>query len=78
MAEVRARYKTAFADKKSFIKYLSEWVASPSKEHSIMLDAIKKHGLMPQLAYEKDVLEDIAEYIYETDFNNYDASTHAH
>ena len=68
MMEVRKRYLQAFPQKKEFVKYLSEWVHKPSKEHSIMLDAIQKHGLMPQLAYEKDVLEEIATYIYETDF----------
>ena len=69
MAEVRSRYLRAFPQKKDFIHYLSEWVHHPSKENSIMLDAIEKHELMPQLAYEKEVLEEIAAYIYETDFS---------
>jgi hypothetical protein len=34
-----------------------------------MQDAIAKYELMPQLSYEKDVLEDIAAYIYDTDFS---------
>ena len=68
MAEVRRRYLIAFPQKEEFVKYLSEWVHKPSKEGSIMQDAIKKHGLMPHLAYEKDVLQEIAEYIYRTDF----------
>jgi len=50
MAEVRSRYLRAFPQKKDFIHYLSEWVHHPSKENSIMLDAIEKHELMPQLA----------------------------
>jgi hypothetical protein len=78
MLEVRARYKKAFPVKEDFIKYLSEWVHKPSKERSIMLDAIKKHGLMPQLAYEKDVLEDIAAYLYETDFTKSHDGYNAH
>jgi cytochrome c551/c552 len=68
MMEVRKRYKEAFPDKKDFAKYLSEWVHNPSAQSSIMQDAIAKHELMPQLAYEKDVLEEIAAYIYDTDF----------
>ena len=68
MIEVRRRYKEAFPMKKDFVKYLSEWVHNPSAEKSIMQDAIKKHELMPQLSYEKDVLENIAAYIYDTDF----------
>jgi len=68
MMEVRKRYKEAFSDKKMFVRYLSQWVYKPSIERSIMQDAIAKHGLMPQLAYEIDVLKEIAAYIYETDF----------
>ncbi len=77
MMEVRKRYLQAFPDKKDFVQYLSAWVHHPSKERSIMQDAIEKHELMPQLAYEKDVLEEIAAYIYETDLtkphNGFDA-----
>jgi len=78
MIEVRRRYLIAFPQKKEFVKYLSEWVHKPSKEGSIMQDAIKKHGLMPQLAYEKDVLKDIAEYIYKTDFTKAHNSFNVH
>jgi hypothetical protein len=66
--EVRKRYLRAFPAKDDFIHYLSEWVHHPSQQNSIMQDAIEKHDLMPQLAYEKEVLEEIAAYIYETDF----------
>ena len=78
MAEVRRRYLIAFPQKKEFVKYLSEWVHQPSIEGSIMQDAIKKHGLMPQLAYEKDVLKEIASYIYETDFTKEHNGFNAH
>jgi cytochrome c551/c552 len=72
MMEVKKRYKTAFSNKENFIEYLSEWVSNPSAQHSIMLDAIRKHGLMPQLGYEKEVLKEIAAYIYEHDFSKKD------
>ena len=78
MMEVRKRYRQAFPEKKEFVKYLSEWVHHPSQEQSIMQDAIEKHELMPQLAYEKEVLEDIAEYIYETDFTKVHNGFSAH
>lgn len=68
MMEVRKRYLSAFPEKKEFIAAMSEWVHKPSEERSIMQDAIDKYELMPNLAFEKDVLEDIAGYIYETDF----------
>jgi len=68
MMEVRKRCLTAFGDKKDFIKQMVQWVHKPNEERSIMQDAIDKYGLMPNLTFEKDVLQDIAEYIYKTDF----------
>jgi len=68
MMEVQKRYKTAFSNKKDFTFYMSQWVLHPNQETSIMHDAIKKHGLMPQLGYEQEVLQDITSYIYDTDF----------
>jgi len=68
MMEVRENYRRAFSDKKEFVKYMSAWVANPSKERSIMLQAIDKHGLMPHLGFEAEALKETVEYIYDTDF----------
>jgi len=68
MIKVRQRYRAAFGNKKEFVKYMSEWVSHPNAAASIMQDAVEKYGLMPELAFEKDVLQEIASYIYETDF----------
>jgi hypothetical protein len=48
---------------------MSTWIAHPKEETSIMLDAVKKYELMPYLHYELETLEEIAAYIYETDFS---------
>jgi len=48
---------------------MSSWVANPKEETSIYLEAVKKYKLMPQLGYEKEVIKDIASYIYDTDFS---------
>ncbi len=69
MQKVRETYKTAFKDKKDFVYYMSTWVLHPSHDTAMMSDAVKKYKLMPQLAYEKEVLEEIASYIYKTDFS---------
>jgi len=66
--EFREHYLRAFPDKKDFVSYMSKWVQYPSKETSIMQDAIKKYELMPELGFEYTTLEIISEYIYETDF----------
>jgi len=68
MIEVRQRYLNAFPRKKEFVKYMSQWVKNPSQENSIMQDAIAKHKLMPQLAFDKETLKEISSYIYDIDF----------
>ena len=68
MQEVRARYLSAFPDKKDFVSYMSKWVSNPDKKTSLMHDAIKKHSLMPPLGFDEEMLSDIATHIYETDF----------
>jgi len=68
--EVQKRYKSVFATKEEFVEYMSTWVQYPKEETSIMQDAIKKYGLMPELGFDKETLKDITTYIYETDFNS--------
>ncbi len=65
---IKKRYIKAFPQKKDFVEYMSTWVLKPNKQNSIMDDMIEKYELMPQLGYDKDTLEKIAEYIYETEF----------
>ena len=66
--EFKKNYLRAFPRKKDFVDYMSAWVVKPNKETSIMLDAIKKHKLMPELGYDLSTLEEISAYIYDTDF----------
>ena len=66
--EFKQRYKNTFSNKKEFIHYMSRWVLHPKKETSIMEEEINEYGLMPELAFELNTLEVIAEYIYETNF----------
>lgn len=68
--EIQKRYKDAFSTKQEFVEYMSTWVKYPKNETSIMRDAIKKYGLMPELGYDKETLMDISTYIYETDFTS--------
>ena len=67
--EVKKRYLSAFSKKEDFVHYMSTWVLKPKAESSLMHDAIAKHELMPELAYDVQTLEIISAYIYETDFN---------
>ena len=64
MKEVQKVYKKAFPKKVDFINYMTNWVAHPNKDDSLMYYAIDKYELMPELAFEKDTLYEITEYIY--------------
>ena len=68
MIEVQKRYKEAFPHKKEFVRYMSAWVLHPNAATSIMQDAIAKHELMPELAFEKETLAEICGYVYDADF----------
>ena len=68
VVKFKKAYKDAFENKEDFIEYMSTWVANPNKETSLMHASIKKHGLMPHLGFDKEMIRDIASYIYDTDF----------
>lgn len=67
--EIKKNYINAFPKKEDFIKNMTLWVLKPNESTSIMQQSIDEFKLMPELGYEKYTLEEIAKYIYETDFN---------
>ena len=69
--EIQKEYKNAFQNKKEFVNYMTYWVLSPKKETSLMQDKIEDYGLMPDLAYDKATLEEIAAYIYDKNFKEF-------
>ncbi len=68
IVSIRENYLRAFPQKENFVEYMTQWVLQPNVEGSLMLNAIQKYELMPLLGYEKNTLEIISEYIYDTDF----------
>ncbi|MDT8338811.1 MAG: cytochrome C [Sulfurimonas sp.] len=71
-AEVKKRYKEAFEDKEEFVSYMATWVKKPTPEGSLMHDAIKKYGVMPELGFDEETLRVISKYIYENDFTKHE------
>jgi len=65
MKNVQQVYKTAFPNKQDFIEYMSQWAEHPNPKGSLMHNAITKYGLMPELGFEREVLKEIVEYIYD-------------
>jgi hypothetical protein len=70
VAKFKEVYIVAFPKKEDFVDYISKWVKKPNAKTSLMDDAIKKHGLMPELAFDLSTLKEITEYIYDTDFSS--------
>ncbi len=68
VVEFKKRYKEAFLNREDFIENMATWVQHPDAKTSIMLDAIEKHELMPELGFDEDTLKQIISYIYDTDF----------
>jgi len=66
--DIRQNYLNAYRKKSDFIKAMSRWILEPDAQTSIMSQAVKKYKLMPQLNFQKYVLEDISAFIYENDF----------
>ena len=66
--EIKQRYLTVFPQKEDFVAFMAQWVHNPQSKTSIMDDAIKKYGLMPQMAFPLDTTTDIAKYLYKTEF----------
>ena len=69
IVDVKKHYLNAFPTRDDFINYMSEFVKKPSLDKSIMLDAIRKHQLMPHIAFDDETIVDITSYIYDNDFN---------
>ena len=68
LQSIKEHYLNVYTKKSDFVSAMSHWVSQPNAQTSIMSRAVKKYKLMPQLNFQKDVLEDISIYIFETDF----------
>lgn len=68
--EIQKRYKNVFLNKDEFVLYMTDWVYKPNEKTSIMQDAIDKYELMPELAYDKNTLKEISEFIYDNNFES--------
>ncbi len=66
--EFQKQYKLAFPNRDDFVDYMAKWVQHPNPTTSLMDGAIKKYELMPELGFDLYTLEQISEYIYDTDF----------
>jgi len=70
VVDFRKKYLKAYPKKDDFVKNMISFIKNPNPKKSLMPKAIKKHELMPQIAFEEDTLSIIVKYIYDTDFSS--------
>ncbi len=63
--ELQARYKKTYESKEAFVSAMATWIIKPNAKTALMPEAISKYGLMPELGYDKQTLEEIASYLYD-------------
>jgi cytochrome c5 len=68
MQEVRNTYKKVYPSKSDFIDAMTKFKLKPSTDNSLMQDAIKKYGTMPDTGITKEDIEEIAAYLFDYKF----------
>lgn len=66
---VKNRYIRDYQDKEGFIKAITDWVKNPSEEKALMKRPVKILGVMPAMPLPDDMLNQIASYLYEEQFD---------
>lgn len=56
--------------KQNFVESFVKFTLQPNEDNSKMPGSIKKYGIMPKFNYDKNVVFNIANFIYENDLNN--------
>ena len=69
MAMVKQHYMTDNITKEEFIKNVTNWVDDPNWDHLKMNGAARRFGIMPKQALPKEDIEQIAEYLFDHEFN---------
>lgn len=65
MIAIKKRYTAFNATKEEFAKSMVNWFKNPNEKNSKMPGAIIKFGVMPNLSYPIETIEEIADYMYD-------------
>jgi cytochrome c2 len=65
---IQSKYKKVYKTKEKFIAAVSSFTEEPSKDKALMFGALKQFSVMPKLAYSKEDIKRISEYIYSGKF----------
>jgi cytochrome c553 len=64
---VKRRYLKVSDKKEDFVLNMSNWIKNPQAENALMRSAFETKGLMPHLSYSDEDINEIVNYIYETE-----------
>jgi cytochrome c553 len=70
MGHVRNHYLEKYSTKEYFVKAMESYVNSPNKKDAIMYGAIDKFGIMPNMQFDKELVHNIATYLYDYDVSS--------
>ncbi len=65
---VKNHYIEHFKDEATFVKAMVRFLMNPTKEESLMPNAVAKFGLMNKLPYTEDQYKALASYLYKQEF----------
>jgi cytochrome c2 len=66
---IKKRYTRSYPNETDFVKAMADWVEQPAEQEAVMPGAVQNFKTMPKLGYSRKDVEEIALYIYRTDFS---------
>lgn len=67
MIAIKMRYINSSTTKKEFIADMQKWIKNPVESNVKMYGAVKRFGIMGNLPYPENVIEQIADYMFDND-----------
>lgn len=67
---VKMHYIGTYPDKDSFVMAIADWLETRDADNSMMLGAVRRFGVMPEVKVTREEAEKIAEFIYKGDLEN--------
>ena len=61
---VKKHYLDTNTSKEEFIEDIQSWIENPNETNAKMPGAIRRFGIMPKMNYNKDDIEQIADFLY--------------
>lgn len=67
MIAIKKRYILKGTTKETFTESMQNWIKNPNEKDAKMFGAVKRFGVMQKLPYPEDVIDKIADYIYDNE-----------